>query len=47
MSVCVGRVRRGAHPNSVQYVEVSNNTVRGGAGGAVLTAELLVEERFV
>jgi aspartate-semialdehyde dehydrogenase (non-peptidoglycan organisms) len=47
MSVCVGRVRRGAHPNSVQYVEVSNNTVRGGAGGAVLTAELLVEEGFV
>jgi aspartate-semialdehyde dehydrogenase len=44
MSVVVGRVRAGMSASHVQYVVVSNNTVRGGAGGAVLTAELMVEE---
>lgn len=47
MSVVVGRVRAGMSASHVQYVLVSNNTVRGGAGGAVLTAELMIEEGIV
>jgi len=47
MSVCVGRVRRGLDVKAVQFVQVSNNVIRGGAGGAILTAELMVAEGFV
>ena len=47
MSVSVGRLRRGLSDKSVQYVHVSNNVIRGGAGGAILTAELMVAEGFV
>ncbi|MEM0119876.1 MAG: aspartate-semialdehyde dehydrogenase [Thermoprotei archaeon] len=47
MAVTVGRVRRGLNDKCVQYVHVSNNVIRGGAGGAILTAELMVAEGFV
>jgi aspartate-semialdehyde dehydrogenase len=41
MSVVVGRVRRGLDSNSLQYTLLSHNTIRGAAGNAILTAELL------
>jgi aspartate-semialdehyde dehydrogenase len=41
MSVVVGRVRRGWGKNTVQMTLLSHNTVRGAAGGAILTAELM------
>lgn len=40
MAVCVGRLREVA-PRRWRFVALSHNTVRGAAGGAVLTAELL------
>jgi aspartate-semialdehyde dehydrogenase len=41
MSTVVGRIR---HPNknALQYHLLTHNTIRGAAGGAILTAELLV-----
>ncbi len=47
MAVAIGRLRRGLNDRAVHYVEVSNNKVRGGAGGAVLAAELLCAEGVV
>lgn len=47
MAVSVGRIRRGLDDNSVQFVQLSNNVIRGGAGGAILTAELMVAEGFI
>ena len=41
MSVVVGRVRRGATPNSVRLSFVSHNTIRGAAGSTILAAELM------
>ncbi|MDG6954489.1 MAG: aspartate-semialdehyde dehydrogenase [Nitrososphaerota archaeon] len=41
MSVVVGRVRRGLSRDSIQLTLVSHNTIRGAAGTAVLTAELM------
>jgi aspartate-semialdehyde dehydrogenase len=41
MSVVVGRVRRGIGPRSLQFTLLSHNTVRGAAGNAILTAELM------
>ncbi|MEM3404508.1 MAG: aspartate-semialdehyde dehydrogenase [Nitrososphaeria archaeon] len=41
MSVVVGRVRKGLDRNSLQYTLLSHNTIRGAAGNAILTAELL------
>jgi len=46
MAVSVGRLR----PDNLfdwKFVALSHNTVRGAAGGAVLTAELLVTEGFI
>jgi aspartate-semialdehyde dehydrogenase len=46
MAVAVGRLR----PDAVfdwRFVCLSHNTVRGAAGGAVLTAELLAAEGFI
>ena len=42
----IGRLR----PDAVfdwRFVALSHNTVRGAAGGAVLTAELLVHEGWI
>lgn len=47
MAVQVGRVRRGVDERSIQMVCVSNNLIRGGAGVAVLTAELAVFKGLV
>ena len=45
MSVVVGRVRRDpAFENGVKYTLLVHNTVRGGAGMAVLNAELLARK---
>ncbi len=44
MSVVVGRVRRGLGNNSVQLTLVSHNTIRGAAGTAILTAELMEKQ---
>jgi len=41
MVVYVGRVRRGRRPGTVMFVTLSHNLIRGAAGSALLTAELL------
>jgi aspartate-semialdehyde dehydrogenase len=41
MSVVVGRVRKGVDPFSIQLTLLSHNTIRGAAGNAILTAELM------
>ncbi len=41
MSVVVGRVRRGIGSDSIQLTLLSHNTIRGAAGTAILTAELM------
>jgi aspartate-semialdehyde dehydrogenase len=43
MTVSVGRIQD-CTVNDVKFVLLSHNTVRGAAGGALLNAELLVEE---
>jgi aspartate-semialdehyde dehydrogenase len=46
MGVAIGRLR----PDALfdyRFVSLSHNTVRGAAGGAVLTAELLTEEGWI
>ena len=46
MAVTIGRLR----PDSFfdyRFVGLSHNTVRGAAGGAVLTAELLTKEGYI
>jgi len=42
MSTVVGRVRQSGQ-NIMQYHLLTHNTIRGAAGGAILTAELLVK----
>jgi aspartate-semialdehyde dehydrogenase len=41
MSVVVGRIRQGPRADSIQLTLLSHNTVRGAAGTAILTAELM------
>jgi aspartate-semialdehyde dehydrogenase len=46
MGVAIGRLR----PDALfdyRFVSLSHNTVRGAAGGALLTAELLSAEGFL
>jgi aspartate-semialdehyde dehydrogenase len=46
MGITLGRLR----PDAIfdyRFVGLSHNTVRGAAGGAILTAELLVAEGYV
>jgi len=47
MSVVVGRIRRGLDERSVQLTLLSHNTIRGAAGTAILTAELLEREGYL
>lgn len=47
MSVVVGRVRRGIGGNSIQLTLLSHNTIRGAAGTAVLTAELMEKRGYL
>ena len=46
MAVSVGRLAEDKFFD-VRYVALSHNTVRGAAGGAILTAELLVHKGYI
>ena len=46
MGVTIGRLR-GDSPNDYRFICLSHNTVRGAAGGAILTAELLVADGYI
>ncbi|AEB95530.1 MAG: aspartate-semialdehyde dehydrogenase [Metallosphaera sp.] len=46
MSVVVGRLKQ-VNPKTMRFVSLIHNTVRGAAGGGVLTAELLVEKGYI
>jgi len=41
MVISVGRVRKGKRPGTAMFVTLSHNLIRGAAGSAILTAELL------
>jgi aspartate-semialdehyde dehydrogenase len=41
MAIVVGRVRKDPVLDGVKFVVVGHNTIRGGAGNSVLTAEFL------
>ena len=47
MSVVVGRVRNGIDARSLQLTLLSHNTIRGAAGTAILTAELMEREGYL
>jgi aspartate-semialdehyde dehydrogenase len=44
MSTVVGRIRNGGNSRTLQYHLLTHNTIRGAAGGAILTAELLCKQ---
>lgn len=46
MSISVGRIRAGK-ADSIQYVCMGHNTIRGAAGASVLNAELLKKKGYV
>jgi len=46
MSVVVGRVRNGIDKRSLQLILLSHNTIRGAAGTAILTAELMQRKGY-
>lgn len=45
MGISAGRLREDG--GSVKFVALSHNTIRGAAGGAILTAELLVKKGYI
>jgi aspartate-semialdehyde dehydrogenase len=47
MSVVVGRVRNGIDDRSLQLTLLAHNTIRGAAGTAILTAELMEREGYL
>jgi aspartate-semialdehyde dehydrogenase len=48
MQVGIGRIRASlTQPNTLQYIAMAHNTIRGAAGGAVLNAELLARQGFL
>jgi aspartate-semialdehyde dehydrogenase len=47
MSISVGRVRHGVDYNSLRFVALGHNTIRGAAGGAISLAELLMVEGWI
>ncbi|MEN2975079.1 MAG: aspartate-semialdehyde dehydrogenase [Candidatus Caldarchaeales archaeon] len=47
MSIVVGRVRRGESSNTLKYFVLSHNRIRGAAGVAILTAELLAVRGYL
>ncbi|MBE9505777.1 MAG: aspartate-semialdehyde dehydrogenase, partial [Chloroflexi bacterium] len=48
MATTVGRVRKdAAMDNGIKYVLVSHNTKMGAARGAVLTAEMLINDGYI
>jgi aspartate-semialdehyde dehydrogenase len=46
MSVVVGRIRKDGE-NSVKYIVLGHNTVRGAAGASILNAELMISEKII
>ncbi|QKR00373.1 aspartate-semialdehyde dehydrogenase [Metallosphaera tengchongensis] len=46
MSIVVGRLKQ-VNSRTIRFVSLIHNTVRGAAGGGILTAELLVEKGYV
>src|SRR5487761_1519996 len=44
MSTVVGRIRQARDKNILQYHLLTHNTIRGAAGGAILSAELLCKQ---
>ena len=46
MSVVVGRIRRDGK-NSIKYIALGHNTVRGAAGASILNAELMIKEKYI
>ena len=46
MSVTVGRIRKDGE-NSVKYIVMGHNTVRGAAGASILNAELMIKEKII
>jgi aspartate-semialdehyde dehydrogenase len=46
MAVTVGRLRP-CHVFDYRFVGLHHNTVRGAAGGSILTAELLVAKSYI
>ena len=47
MSTVVGRIRQGADSKSMRLALLTHNTIRGAAGNAILTAELLVANGYI
>ena len=47
MSVVVGRVRPGLDDYSIRLTLLSHNTIRGAAGNAILTAELMLRKGYL
>jgi aspartate-semialdehyde dehydrogenase len=47
MSVVVGRVRNGIDARSLMLTLLSHNTIRGAAGNAILTAELMQRAGYI
>ncbi|RLI74726.1 aspartate-semialdehyde dehydrogenase, partial [Archaeoglobales archaeon] len=46
MSVVVGRIRKDDN-NSIKYIVLGHNTVRGAAGASILNAEMMVKEKYI
>lgn len=47
MSIVVGRIRKGESNNVLKYFVLSHNRIRGAAGTAILTAELLFVKGYL
>jgi aspartate-semialdehyde dehydrogenase len=46
MSITVGRIRKDGK-NSVKYIVLGHNTVRGAAGASILNAELMAKQKLI
>jgi aspartate-semialdehyde dehydrogenase len=46
MSVSLGRVKK-YQPDELSFIALGHNTIRGGAGEAVLIGELLEKEGYI
>lgn len=47
MAVSVGRIRNGIDGKAIQLTLLSHNTIRGAAGTAILTAELMERQGYI
>ncbi len=47
MTVSVGRIRKDPAFKGVKYIALGHNLVRGGAGCSILSAELLVAQKYI